>query len=153
MKEKILNSNKYKRYSFYFLTFVVIYVIAVTTVEGLLFFLDYNTGSDTSTTSGIGVIAFSVLFLPAIIIYGIRLLKIRYNIKNYKLYKGVITSIQTPEYLRSDSRYLVIKVIELGESLDAQVYKGQLYDQVATNLKVEIAYNPKNNDVIVLSVL
>lgn len=37
--------------------------------------------------------------------------------------------------------------------LYAKVYKGSLYDEVSKNTKVEIAYNEKNKDIVVLKTL
>lgn len=75
------------------------------------------------------------------------------NAEHYKSYIGIITSIHTSDIFRTDYRRIDIEVQGFGKNFSTKIYKGRLYDEVARNIKVEIAYNEKNDDIIVLKVL
>lgn len=155
MKKLIMESNKYKRYKLYFAIFGIIYIFII------FIFLTYATLKTFSDDSfkqiwvAVGAVIglWSAIFLPFILYYGIKMLLMRKHSNNYKSYIGTITAIYTSEILRTDHRTVEIKVEGIEQMLYAKVYKGSLYDEVAKNIKVEIAYNDKNKDIVVLKAI
>lgn len=75
------------------------------------------------------------------------------NILNYIQSQVPNLASYTSEILRTDHRTVDIKVEGIEQMLYAKVYKGSLYDEVSKNIKVEIAYNEKNKDIVVLKTL
>lgn len=96
---------------------------------------------------------YGIVFIPIISFYSSKIFMMRNKSESYKSLIGVIRSIDTPQFIRSDHRNLNIKVDELNETIYAKIYKGELYDEVAKGIKIEIAYNEKNGDIIVLNVI
>lgn len=155
MKTKIIESNKYKRYNLYLVQWGGIYILIT------FIFITYAIMNSFSGESvkrvwiviGTVITFWSVAFLPWILYYSIKMLLMRKNAESYNSYTGIITSIHTSEYFRSDYRIVDIKVEGVEKNFHTKIYKGKLYDEVARNIKIEIAYNSKNDDVIVLKVL
>lgn len=124
MKEKILNSSKYKRFKYYFIFMSLCYLFALIFMEGIIFISSLDSSNIVPPfVYLIPLIGFSVFLLPIALYYGITMLIMVKNIKNYELVIGKISSIYTPHYVR-DSRELTIEVQELGKIFDAKVYKG-----------------------------
>lgn len=155
MKKRIMESNKYKRYSLYFAIFSIIYgfVIFIFLTYAMLETISDDSFKQIWVVVGLVIAIWSAIFLPFIFYYGIKMLLMRKNSNSYKSYIGTITSIHTSEILRTDHRTVDIKVEGIEQMLYAKIYKGSLYDEVAKNIKVEIAYNEKNKDIVVLKVV
>lgn len=152
MKNKILKSNRYKRYMFYvyftsgIFGFIVLAMLVLTFIELSNPIANYNPWKSFLITT----ITFAVFLLPFILTYLSKCFLIRRNIKNYKRYDGIVTNVETSQYLRSIFRTITIKVEGLSNQLHAKVYKGELYDKVSLNIKLQIAFDESRDDVIIL---
>ena len=155
MKKNIIESNRYKRYMYYLMLYGGMYlaIVLMFLFVAIAFLGEPNPTVNPWWIAGIGIIMFSIPLLSFILFYGIKLLTFRINADKYKSLIGVITSIETTQYLRSDHRDVTIRVEGINNLLYAKVYRGDLYDEVATNKKIEIAYNESNGDIIILKVV
>lgn len=155
MKTKIIESNKYKRYNFYLIQFGGIYSLLTFVFLSFAIVSSFNDEYVKHIWIVIGLIMvfWSLAFLPWILYYGIKMRLMKKNAEHYKSYIGIITSIHTSDIFRTDYRRIDIEVQGFGKNFSTKIYKGRLYDEVARNIKVEIAYNEKNDDIIVLKVL
>ena len=155
MKDSIIQSNKYKRYRYYLRLFSVIFgIIAfVLTLAIVTEVNNPNPKINSWVTFGRILGVYSLLFVPIILFYGIKLFLMRKNAESYQKRIGIITSIETAQFFRTDHREVTIDVSEIEQTVYAKVYGGELYDEVAKNIKVEVAINEKDGDVIILRVL
>jgi len=131
------------------LGFAVLVMLILTFIELLDPVLNYNPWRSFLITTG----TFSIFLLPFILTYLFKCLLIKLNINNYERYTGVVTEVETSQYLRSSYRVVSIKVEGFTNQLHTKVYKGDLYDKVERNTKLELAFDESKQDVIIIDVI
>lgn len=150
-KEKILNSNQYKRYKFYVKLIAFIFLFSGVIIEMIAFIFDNeNATQGISPIAGIGILSLFVILSPPLTVYSIKMIKMRRNVKNYQLFTGKITEINSPAVLLRNHRKIAIFVSSLNEIFLAKVYKGPLYNRVTIGVTLELAINNTTKEVIVL---
>lgn len=161
MKEEILKSNKYKYYRIWLYAALGFYFGAMILHLAIVF-----GASDAAFRQenawilfGYPMIIYAIFFLPPIIIFLVKLLKIRMNLQKYIRYHGKIDRVETrlihyPRFRHGYHTYIYrnvnVWIEELKMYYVTKVYVDDLFDQVAEDISFKIAFNPKNKDLIIL---
>lgn len=155
MKERIIKSNKYKHYMKCLNLYTGAFIFIIIILLMLLVSETDNLNGIVESWSYIGPLigVFSMLFIPFILFYGCSIISIRRNVDKYTSYIGIITSIETSQFIRTAHRNIAVKIEGFTDLFYMKIYRGELYDEVTKDKSVEIAFNEKTGDFIVLNVV
>lgn len=152
MKERILKSNPYKHYKFKFVSLLVLFFVFTVIVEGIIFFSANKDVNSRFVFNGMGLIIFGLIFAPLIILTLMKIMQLRNNSNNYKLYSGVVTVINA--YKKHTFHHTItVSIPSQGVTLKTKVYFGYLYGELKPNTKVEVAYLHTSEEIIILDII
>lgn len=154
MKEKIINSNRYRRFKYYVILNSMLLVSVLIIFFGLGF-SQYNPTApyDLTIIYVLAAVLFILVLGIPILYYAVNMIIMRINVKNYDLVNGIVVSVYTRPYFIGDGRRVKVYLEALDRTCLTKVYYGTLYDQVAAGVNVEVAYNGRRNAIIILSVI
>lgn len=155
MKEKMLNSNHYKRHASLLTIWISVYVLILFLLLFMTLAVQETEASGIHKWEFIGLISlvWSIFFVPGILYHTVKIISIRKNMNKYKVSTGKISNIYTSHIFRTGNRHIEIISEAFDYTAHAIIHQGVFYDEVAKGVHIEFAYLEHHQNVIILKTL